>query len=56
MLLLKEHKSDSVQTGKPLKLRGKWGRNGSRPCKMEAEQQTRQMLAGEEGMISQGML
>lgn len=56
MLLLKEHESDSVQTGKPLKLHGKWGRNGSGPCKMEAEEQSRQMLAVEEGMISQGTL
>lgn len=40
MLLLKEHKSDFVHTGKPLKLHGKWGRDGSRPCKMEVAQQS----------------
>lgn len=34
-----------------MKLHGKWGRDGSRPCKMEVAQQSRQMLAVEEGMM-----
>jgi hypothetical protein len=46
----------NLETMKPSKLHGKWGRDGSGPCKIEDKQWSTQMFAEEEGMISQGML